>query len=85
MSTTLGSVHCSSRGFRTIGLTIGYYYYYYSLARLIYLFIFLIPQPLVVPLDAFSDRLTHGAQTRRYRGGLGLAFQPQPWTRLHRP
>ena len=55
-------MHCSFRGFRTIGLTIGYYYYY-SLARPIYLFILLIPQLLVVPLDAFSDRLTHGAQT----------------------
>ena len=51
ISTTLGSVHCSFRGFRTSGLTIRYYYYYYSLARLIY--IFLIPQPLVLPQTHF--------------------------------
>ena len=40
---------------------------------------------LCCTISRISDRLTHGAQTRRDRGGLGVAFEPYPWTRSHQP
>ena len=40
---------------------------------------------LCCTISRISDRFTHGAQTRRDRGGLGLAFESYPWTHSYQP
>jgi hypothetical protein len=43
---------------------------------------YMFPQLLVSQLSS-SDSFTHGAQARRNRGGLGMAFDFEPWNPFH--